>query len=73
MEESEKLRLLNLGKAVVNEKYANLGKSKPTYLNGLAYTLALELTAYDISSMSDEHIKDLMRIDLEELKKSLNK
>lgn len=33
----------------------------------------LELTVYDITTMSDEHIKELLKIDLEELKKALEK
>lgn len=65
-------RLLLLGKAFVNEQFPSWSEYKPTYVEGIAYTLMLELTASDTATMSDEHIKDLMRIDLEELKKALH-
>lgn len=70
--EQEKLRLINLAEQVLQQKYPCLFTKKPTHFKGIAYTLVLELLSYDIDSMSDEHIKDLMNIDLGELKKSLN-
>lgn len=69
----ETTRLLLLGKAVVNEQFPSWLEYKPTYVEGIAYTLMLELTASDTATMSDEHIKELMKIDLEVLKKSLEK
>lgn len=66
----ETVRLLELGKAVLNEQFPLWDKQKPT-LNWIAYTLTLELTTYDTITISDEHTKELMKIDLKELKTKL--
>lgn len=72
MEQEEYDRVIKLAEAIVQEKYPDMLKWRPTHFQGVAYTLLLEMEAYDLTSMSDKHIKELMRIDLDELKKSLN-
>ncbi|MEK4701006.1 hypothetical protein MKX47_15720 [Solibacillus sp. FSL R7-0668] len=71
MEQEEYNRVIKLAEAVVQEKYPDMLKWQPTHFHGVAYTLLLEMEAYDLTLVSDEHIKELMRIDLDELKKSL--
>lgn len=71
MEQEEYNRVIKLAEAVVQEKYPDMLKWRPTHFHGVAYTLLLEIKAYDLTLISDEHIKELMRIDLDELKKSL--
>ena len=71
MKPEEYNRVIKLAEAVVQEKYPDMLKWRPTHFQGVAYTLLLEMKAYDLTSISDKHIKELMRIDLHELKKSL--
>jgi len=46
----ESTRLFLLGKAVVNEQFPSWSEFKPTYVEEIAYTLTLELTASDTAT-----------------------
>lgn len=71
MQQEEYDRVIKIAEAVVQEKYPDMLKWRSTHFHGVAYTLLLEMKAYDLTLISDEYIKELIRIDLDELKKSL--
>jgi len=58
MEQEEYDRVIKLAEAIVQEKYPDMLKWRPTHFQGVAYTLLLEMEAYDLTSMSDKHIKN---------------
>ncbi|HHT7200692.1 hypothetical protein [Bacillus paranthracis] len=73
MREKELARLVALAREVVSTTYPEMNKTRPHHYQGIVMILVDELTSYDLNGMSDEHIKGSMQIDLEEIKKSLNR
>lgn len=65
-------RLRSLAINVVEELYPNMERSRPSHFEGVVDILVREFSYYDSSDIeSNEHVRDQMKIDLKELKKSL--
>ncbi len=65
-------RLIPLAEDVINRNYPDMSKMRPEHFRGIAMILAKEILSYRVDEMSNEHIIELMEIDLSELKKSLS-
>ena len=65
-------RLIPLAEEVVIGKYPEMNLRRPEHFNGVVMILAKALLSYDIDTMRNEHIIELMENDLIELKKSLS-
>lgn len=73
MREKEAVRLVELAREVVSTRYPEMNRTRPHHYQGIVMILVGELTSYDLDGMSDERIKELMQIDLGEIKTSLNR
>lgn len=72
MNEQYLIRLIPLAEEVINHKYPAMSTRRPEHFRGIAMILAREILSYNVDEMSNEHIIELMEVDLSELKKSLS-
>lgn len=65
-------RLWLIAISVVEEEYPNMKRLRPSHFEGVVAILVWAFDHYDPSAIgSNEHVRDMMKIDLSELKKSL--
>ncbi|MGE8081624.1 hypothetical protein [Peribacillus loiseleuriae] len=65
-------RLWPIATSVVEEVYPNMKRLRPSHFEGAVAILVREFNYYDPSAIgSNEHVRDMMKMDLSELKESL--
>jgi hypothetical protein len=65
-------RLWPIAISVVEDEYPNMRNLRPEHFEGVASILVREFNHYDPSDIgSNEHVRDMMKMDLSELKQSL--